>query len=142
MAAAVADDTAKAASFLSLVEGETGVRLGVARAALDLLEGRTKKAEKALRELAQSEDPRRVEGTVNFVGYGLLEAERLKPALKIFEINTELFPEAFNTWDSLGEAFMKMGNDAKAIACFEKSLELNPENTNAEEMIARIQGGE
>lgn len=79
---------------------------------------------------------------MNFVGYDLLEADRLKPALKIFKINTELFPEAFNTWDSLGEAFMKMGNDARAIACFERSLELNPENTNAEEMIARIQEGE
>ena len=79
---------------------------------------------------------------MNFVGYDLLEAGRLKPALKIFEINTELFPEAFNTWDSLGEAFMKMGNDARAIGCFERSLKLNPENTNAEEMIARIQGGE
>jgi len=141
MAATVADDTAKAASFLSLVEGETGVRLGVARATLDLLEGHTKKAEGALRDLAQIEDPHRVEETVNFVGYSLLEAGRLKPARKIFELNTEMFPEAFNTWDSLGEAFMKLGKDSKALSCFEKSLELNAENTNAEEMIARIQGG-
>jgi CubicO group peptidase (beta-lactamase class C family) len=141
MAAAVADDTTKAASFLSLVEGEEGVRLGVARATIDLLEGSTKEAEKALRDLAQIENPPRVEGTVNFVGYSLLEAERLKPALKIFEINTALFPESFNTWDSLGEAFMKMGKDAKAISSFEKSLELNADNSNAKEMIDRIQGG-
>ena len=33
---------------------------------------------------------------------------------------------------------MNLGEDAKAISCFEKSLELNPENTNAKEMIARI----
>jgi len=141
MAAAVADDTTKAASFLSLVEGETGVRVGVARAAIDLLEGRTKKAEKTLRELAEKGDPRRVEGTVNFVGYSLLEAERLKPALKILELNTELFPEAFNAWDSLGEAFMKSGKDARALACYQKSLELNADNTNAEEMIKRLQAG-
>jgi cytochrome c-type biogenesis protein CcmH/NrfG len=61
--------------------------------------------------------------------------------VKILELNTELFPEAFNTWDSLGEAFMRMGKDAKALSCFEHSLELNAENTNAEEMIARIKGG-
>jgi tetratricopeptide (TPR) repeat protein len=78
---------------------------------------------------------------VNFVGYSLLEAERLKLARKVFELNTELFPEAFNVWDSLGEAHMKLGNDAKAITCFEQSLKLNADNTNAEEMIARIQGG-
>jgi hypothetical protein len=35
---------------------------------------------------------------------------------------------------------MKMGKDAKAISCYEKSLELNPGNSNAEEMIARIRG--
>jgi len=141
IAAAVADDTTKAASFLLLVEGETGVRLEVARAAIDLLEGRKKKAEKALRELAETENSSRVEGTLNFVGYGLLEAERLKPALKVFKLNTDLFPEASNTWDSLGEAHMKLGNEAKAIACYEKSLELNADNTNAEEMIARIRSG-
>lgn len=61
--------------------------------------------------------------------------------MKIFELNTELFPETFNAWDSLGEAFMKLGKDAKAIACYEKSLELNADNTNAEEMIARIRSG-
>jgi len=139
--AAVTDDTKKAASFLSLVEGESGVRVEVARATVDLLEGRERKAEKALRELAETGDPRRVERAVNMVGYNLLQAERLKPARKVFEINTELFPESSNAWDSLGEAFMKMGKDAKAIASYEKSLELNAENTNAEEMIARIQGG-
>ena len=140
--AAVADDMAKAKSFLVLTDGESGVRVEVARAAIDLLDGRKKKAESRLAELAEHENPQRVEGAVNFVGYSLLEAERPKPALKFLKLNTELFPEAFNTWDSLGEAHMKLGNDDKAISSFEKSLELNPENTNAQEMIVRIQKGE
>jgi len=142
VAAAVADEMPKVNSFLELVEGEFGVSVEVARATVDLLIGRAKRAEKALRALAETENPRRVEGTVNSVGYSLLEADRLKPALKVFELNTKLFPEAFNAWDSLGEAFMKMGKDEEAISCFEKSLEFNAENTNAKEMIARIQGGE
>jgi predicted negative regulator of RcsB-dependent stress response len=142
IAAAVADNMAKAESFLDLIEGESGVRIEVARAAVDLLEGRKKKAENAFRELAANENQRRVEGAVNFVGSSLLEAERLKPALQFLELNTELFPEAFNTWDSLGEAYMKQGKDAKALASYEKSLELNPENSNAQEMIASIQGVE
>ena len=140
--AAVADDMAKAKSFLALTDGESGVRVEVARAAIDLLDGRKKKAESSLAELAEHENPQRVEGAVNFVGYSLLEVERPKTALKFLKLNTELFPEAFNTWDSLGEAHMKLGNDDKAIASFQKSLELNPENTNAQEMIARIQKGE
>ena len=139
--AAVADDMAKAKSFLALTENESGVGIEVARATIDLLDGRKKKGEKGLVELAANENPRRVEGAVNFVGYSLLEAERPKSALKFLQLNTELFPEAFNTWDSLGEAHMKLGNDAKAISSFEKSLDLNPGNTNAQEMIARIQEG-
>jgi CubicO group peptidase (beta-lactamase class C family)/predicted negative regulator of RcsB-dependent stress response len=141
IAAAVADDMAKAESFLDLTEGESGVRIEVARATIDLLNGREKKAKKALEMLAETSDPRRVEGSINFVGYSLLQAERLKPALEVFEINTELFPESFNAWDSFGEVLMMLGKDAKAIASYEKSLELNAENTNAEEMIARIKGG-
>lgn len=138
--AAAADEMRKAAYFLSMVDDETGVRLEVARATIDLLGGRTKQAEKTLRELAENENPGRVEAMVNVVGYSLLQAERLKPAAKVFELNTELFPEASNTWDSLGEALMMLGEDTKAISSYEKSLELNPENTNAEEMIARIRG--
>ena len=141
VAAAVAEDMKGAASFLALVEGESGVRVEVARATVDLLRGHEKKAARRLRELAAKNDPRRVEAAVNNAGYSLLQAERLKPALELFELNSELFPEAFNTWDSLGEAYVKMGKDAKAISCYQKSLELNPENANAEEMIARIRGG-
>jgi CubicO group peptidase (beta-lactamase class C family) len=141
IAAAAVDDTGRTASYLSLVEGESGIRIDVARATLDVLEKHRKKAEKRLRELATTAAPWRVEVNVNWAGYQFLEAERLKPALEIFKLNTEIFPEAYNTWDSLGEAYMKLGKDAKAISSYEKSLELNPENRNAEEMIAKIRGG-
>jgi CubicO group peptidase (beta-lactamase class C family) len=141
IAAAVEDDTARASSYLSLVENESAIRVEVARAALDLLDGHRKKADKRLRELATTAAPWRVEANVNWAGYQFLEAERLKPALEMLKLNTEIFPEAYNTWDSLGEAYMKLGKDEKAISSYEKSLELNPENTNAEEMIARIRAG-
>ena len=142
IAATVADDSARAASYLALVENESGISVDVARATLDLLAGHRKKAEIRLRELATTAAPRRVEANINWTGYQFVEAERLKPALEIFKLNTEIFPEAYNTWDSLGEAYMKLGKDAKAISSYEKSLELNPENQNAEEMIATIRGGD
>jgi CubicO group peptidase (beta-lactamase class C family) len=141
VAAAVADDMRRAASFLALVGDESSVRVEVARATVDLLGGHGKRVEKRLRQLAAASEPRRVEWAVNNAGYSLLQAGILKPALELFELNTELFPQAFNTWDSLGEAYMMLGKDAKSISCYEKSLELNPENTHAEEMIARIGGG-
>lgn len=133
---------ARANSLLSLVANDSGVGVGIARAVVDQLGGNGQQAEKALGDLlAEGANPRRVEGAVNGAGYTLLQAGNLDEAVDIFELNTRLFPEAFNAWDSLGEALMTAGDNAKAITCYQKSLEFNPENTNANEMIARMQGG-
>ncbi len=56
----------------------------------------------------------------------------------MFELNTKVFPSAFNTWDSLGEAHMTLGHSEEAIRCYERSYDLNNENSNAQEMIAKI----
>ena len=41
-------------------------------------------------------------------------------------------------WDSLGEAYMEKGQHDLAIENYRKSLELNPDNENATEMIVRM----
>ena len=66
---------------------------------------------------------------VNRVGYRLLrsgnEDERSK-ALEFFIMNTENFPDSYNAYDSLGEAYEVLGNDMKASESYKKSLVLNP----------------
>ena len=57
----------------------------------------------------------------------------------IFELNVEAYPEAFNPWDSLGEAQMAAGQREKAIASYRRSLELNPDNTNAVSVLAGLE---
>jgi CubicO group peptidase (beta-lactamase class C family)/predicted negative regulator of RcsB-dependent stress response len=142
VAAAAADDMARANALLGQVENDTGVGVGISRAVVDQLAGNGQQAEKALAELlAGGANPRRVEAVVNAAGYTLLEEERTDAAIGVFELNTRLFPEAFNAWDSLGEAYMTAGKTARAIASYEKSLELNPKNTNATEMITRMREG-
>ncbi len=79
-----------------------------------------------------------LEGRINAAGYELLRAKRLDEALALFRLNTETFPEAFNTWDSLGEACLEKGDRAEAIRHYERSLELDPANGNARRMIDRI----
>ena len=59
--------------------------------------------------------------------------------LVIFTFNCKAHPDAFNTYDSLGEAYMKSGKRDKAIMNFRKSLELNPENENATEMLKKLE---
>ncbi len=45
------------------------------------------------------------------------------------------FPASANARDSLGEAYMNAGDRARAIENYEKSLNLNPKNTNAVEKL-------
>ena len=59
-------------------------------------------------------------------------------AIAVFQLNVRLFPDAFNTWDSLGEALMTGGEREAAIEHYEKSLELNPENENAVTMLEKL----
>jgi CubicO group peptidase (beta-lactamase class C family) len=98
-----------------------------------LLAGRTDEAIAIYRGL--DVDERRL----NQVGYELLaEPDRLDEAIAVFLLNTELYPESSNTWDSLGEAYMEKGQTELAIANYEKSLALDPSNTNAVAMLERL----
>jgi predicted TPR repeat methyltransferase len=58
----------------------------------------------------------------------------------MFKINVELYPESWNAYDSLGEALLRAGDTNDAVTMYEKSLALNPENTNGKEVLAQIQG--
>ena len=60
-------------------------------------------------------------------------------ALEVFKMNVELYPCSANVYDSLGEAYMNIGDTANAIKNYKRSLELNPENTNAVEMLKRLE---
>jgi len=78
---------------------------------------------------------------VNGYGYALMAGGRLDTATRVFELNAESYPNSWNAWDSLAEAHMNAGDTARAIELYEKSLELNPANTNATEMLEKLRGG-
>jgi CubicO group peptidase (beta-lactamase class C family) len=79
------------------------------------------------------------EPELNSLGYQLLQERKLKEAVEIFKLNVEVYPQGFNTYDSLGEAYMVSGNNELAIQNYKKSLELNPKNTGATEMLKRLE---
>ncbi len=58
--------------------------------------------------------------------------------MRLFELNVETYPESSNVYDSLGEAFMDAGNKKQAIFNYEKSLALDPSNTNAKKMLEKL----
>jgi CubicO group peptidase (beta-lactamase class C family) len=79
------------------------------------------------------------EPELNRLGYQLLGSRKVKEAIEIFKLNVEAYPKGSNTYDSLGEGYMVNGDTELAIQNYKKSLELNPQNTNAVDMIKRLE---
>jgi CubicO group peptidase (beta-lactamase class C family) len=76
---------------------------------------------------------------LNNLGYYLIGKRKIAEAIEVFKLNVEAFPEASNTYDSLGEAYMINGDYELAIKNYKKSLELNPDNKGAEKMLEEIE---
>src|SRR5262245_27460642 len=81
----------------------------------------------------------RGEQELNWLGYDLLKRQRMADAIALFKLNVEMFPNDFNTYDSLGEAYLKAGNRELAAKNDWKSLELIPYNTNVRTVLKQIQ---
>lgn len=74
----------------------------------------------------------------NRLGYRLLGGKKISEAIEVFKMNIEMYPDSWNVYDSLGEAYMENGQNDLAIEYYQKSLKLNPQNTNAVNMLERI----
>jgi len=79
------------------------------------------------------------EGQMNRLGYDLVGARRLKDAIEVFKLNVDDYPRSANTYDSLAEAYLNDGNKELAIKNYQRSVELNPNNTGGIEALKRIQ---
>jgi CubicO group peptidase (beta-lactamase class C family) len=78
------------------------------------------------------------ERTLNGVGYTLLRAGQVQDTIAVFRRNAQEFPKSSNVYDSLGEAYMKAGQKRLAVENYQKSLDLNPKNGNAAEMLKKL----
>jgi len=113
-----------AATFLDQIIAESGIKT-----ALDKYkEIRSKKEQKHYFD----------ETEFNRLGYRLLRGKRIAEAIEVFKLNIEMYPDSWNVYDSLGEAYMENGQNDLAIEYYQKSLKLNPQNTNAVNMLQRI----
>lgn len=79
------------------------------------------------------------ENVMNSLGYSFLQNSKIKDAIEAFKLNVIAYPESWNVYDSLGEAYLKDGQRDLAIKNYEKSLELNPNNQNAKNLLKQIQ---
>lgn len=90
------------------------------------------------RTLKQANDYYVSENQLNALGYRLLQMKKVKEAIEIFKLNVEAYPQSANVYDSLGEAYMTNGDKELAVRNYQKAVELNPQNTNAVEMLKKL----
>jgi glyoxylase-like metal-dependent hydrolase (beta-lactamase superfamily II) len=81
-----------------------------------------------------------IETDFNNWGYALVAAQKLPDAIEVFKINTEMFPESWNAFDSLGETYMAVGNKQLAIENYEKSLNLKPDSQSGKDALRQLKG--
>jgi polyisoprenoid-binding protein YceI len=78
-------------------------------------------------------------GQLNLVGRKLLQHGKDKEAVEILKMNAGLFPtEAAAVFDSLGDAYLAIGENENAAQTFKKSLVLDPADTSAIESLRRL----
>ncbi|MGB5359836.1 MAG: tetratricopeptide repeat protein [Eudoraea sp.] len=84
------------------------------------------------------------EAEFNKAGYQMLGSGQFEGALYVFEMNTKLFPESANAWDSLAEGYWKSGDLVKAKEYYNKAISLNPKGAtgdNARRMLIEMEKG-
>ncbi|MET4675811.1 MULTISPECIES: serine hydrolase [unclassified Luteibacter] len=80
------------------------------------------------------------EDELNVWGYKLLEQKQPEQSIAILRLNTVLFADSWNAYDSLGEILEETGDRAGAIKNYSRSLQLNPGNRNAAEHLRKLGG--
>ena len=105
-----------------------------------LVEGKLDLAAEGYRNIRREDpkDPAVNEGRLNLLGYAFLRQRNYAAAIQVFKINVEFYPDSWNVYDSLGEAYMNAGEKDLAIKNYEKSLELNPKNTGGQKMLEKL----
>jgi len=78
------------------------------------------------------------ENRINSFGHQFMEMGRTDEAILLFEIYKNQYPKSANSYEGLGEAYVKKGQNELAIKNYEISFELNPENENAKQMIKKL----
>jgi CubicO group peptidase (beta-lactamase class C family) len=96
----------------------------------------------ALTENFHPEDPRDM--ILNNIGYNLLFSDdpaAHSMAIDAFRLNTELFPDVANVWDSYGEALLTAGQTAAGKKAYQKALELDPTLPTARAALEKLKEG-
>jgi predicted Zn-dependent protease len=79
-------------------------------------------------------------GQLNTLILRLMQHRKLQDALTLLAVATEAYPEESGFHARTGEAYAALGDRERAVKAYEKAHALNPNNTEAREMLRRLRG--
>ncbi|WP_460219730.1 serine hydrolase [Psychroserpens sp. MEBiC05023] len=79
------------------------------------------------------------EGDINWLGYALLNENKVDDALAVFKLNTDAYPKSANTYDSYGDALLVNGDSLQALENFKKCFKMNAELTYAKDKAEALE---
>ncbi len=128
----IAEKEGSAAAMIAKVIDEKGIKTGMKKC----MAMKEKKSEKYYFD----------EKEFNTLGYRYLYNGDHDKAIGVFKLNVKNYPDSWNVYDSLGEAYAHSGKLEEAKKYYEKSIKINPENENGMKMLKKIEhkmmGGE
>jgi glyoxylase-like metal-dependent hydrolase (beta-lactamase superfamily II) len=80
-----------------------------------------------------------LESDFNRLGYRYMNHKKYPEAISVFELNVKMYPESWNVYDSLGEAYLKAGKKEMAMKAYKKAFKLNPQKTEGQKKQYQVQ---
>jgi dienelactone hydrolase len=78
------------------------------------------------------------ETETNLLGYQLLQSGNAKDAVEVFKMNVDAYPASANTYDSLSDGYLALGNKEEALRYAEKAIEMLPKDTEASDDLKKL----
>jgi len=70
------------------------------------------------------------EWLIKSIGLSFLSRNKMEEAIEIFKLNSQLYPESWDVYYTLAEAYVKNGNKGMAIKNYQKALDRKPDESN------------
>ena len=68
-----------------------------------------------------------------------MNQKKYPEAISVFKLNVDMYPESWNAYDSLGEAYLNAGKKELAAKYYKKALGMNPQKTEREKNQQKAQ---
>ena len=75
---------------------------------------------------------------INEIGAMWLDKQNYTAAIRVFQFNVQVSPQFWNAYDQLADAYLRDNQNSLALANFEKSVELNPDNLRGKQQIEQL----